>query len=119
MFLCSGNFDLEGLDATWNGSSGDEKDDCAMESDDRDEEENDDEDDIPQLDGASDEKTSKSFLFLFVSSLTNELLTEKNCCFAHRSWHTKNRNSFSSVQFNYIICIGFFLCTKKNIVSLL
>lgn len=57
MLVCSDHFDLEGLEATWNGSSGDERDDdCAMESDDRDDEE---EDDIPQLDGASDEKTRK------------------------------------------------------------
>jgi len=62
VLVCSEHFDLAGLDATWNGSSGDERDDdCAMESDDR---EDDDDDDIPQLDGASDEKPGK-FVFFF------------------------------------------------------
>lgn len=64
VLVCSEHFDLAGLDATWNGSSGDERDDdCAMESDDR--EDDDDDDDIPQLDGASDEKPGKVFFLFF------------------------------------------------------
>ena len=70
VLVCSEHFDLAGLDATWNGSSGDERDDdCAMESDDR---EDDDDDDIPQLDGASDEKPGQFFFsFLFFLPLIN------------------------------------------------
>ena len=65
VLVCSEHFDLAGLDATWNGSSGDERDDdCAMESDGRE-----DDDDIPQLDGASDEKPGEVFFFSFFRPL--------------------------------------------------
>ena len=48
---------MEGMDESWNASSEEEKDaDLVMESDEKEEE---DDDNIPQLDGASDEKPGK------------------------------------------------------------